>query len=387
MNNEYRGMESWIYERCSICFDHILDFSLANCRDQFCRPCFTKYISILVDSSWGLQPKRITCPVCSDLLERADWVRFVDDPRTIQKYDMANRPFRVREVPCHSCAKDVCVATPPLFGRVDRESKANEILSTYRTILSDGDENMMNADPPLPLSTTALTLYTRFEADLNNILAGGSVSLIDVYRNICDDLPISRSVKRNPTASPAASQQYHVAPPTFMLATRMMKDLITLETRPDSWRYLNVLQLQKFPFALCTSCDNATCTACGDASHYSLTCHDAIHRRLATETNTENRETLQWKLNFTKTCPRCGICITRDEGCFRVDCAHCGFKWCWSCGHEFDDKHGYYTCQKSPSTGGTVAIQKGDDSKPELGVPNVTLIHSKMSTIAAKFGM
>ncbi|KAJ3373802.1 Ankyrin repeat and IBR domain-containing protein 1 [Allomyces arbusculus] len=92
--------------QCSICFDSQLDLWLPSCRDQFCRPCFERYIEEVVNNSWGIGVSPIKCPVCLDHLARADWTRFVPQ-RLIDLYDKYNAPHRSVVRTCGECGIDV----------------------------------------------------------------------------------------------------------------------------------------------------------------------------------------------------------------------------------------------------------------------------------------
>ncbi|KNE65134.1 hypothetical protein AMAG_10788 [Allomyces macrogynus ATCC 38327] len=92
--------------QCSICFDSQLDLWLPNCRDQFCRPCFERYIEEVVNNSWGIGVSPIKCPVCQDHLARAEWTRFVPQ-RLIDLYDKYNAPHRSVVRTCGECGIDV----------------------------------------------------------------------------------------------------------------------------------------------------------------------------------------------------------------------------------------------------------------------------------------
>ncbi|KNE54238.1 hypothetical protein AMAG_00228 [Allomyces macrogynus ATCC 38327] len=92
--------------QCSICFDSQLDLWLPNCRDQFCRPCFERYIEEVVNNSWGIGVSPIKCPVCQDHLARADWTRFAPQ-RLIDLYDKYNAPHRSVFRTCGECGIDV----------------------------------------------------------------------------------------------------------------------------------------------------------------------------------------------------------------------------------------------------------------------------------------
>ena len=44
-------------------------------KDQFCQPCFEKYVQEIIRNSWGLTMQPILCPVCLVELEIHDWER------------------------------------------------------------------------------------------------------------------------------------------------------------------------------------------------------------------------------------------------------------------------------------------------------------------------
>ncbi|CAG8486820.1 15367_t:CDS:10, partial [Acaulospora colombiana] len=67
-----QDIEYWL-QRCSICFDAQLDFCLDLCRDQFCRDCFQRYVKEVVQNSWGLSITKIKCPVCQDVVLQSEW--------------------------------------------------------------------------------------------------------------------------------------------------------------------------------------------------------------------------------------------------------------------------------------------------------------------------
>ena len=49
--------------------------------------------------------------------------------------------------------------------------------------------------------------------------------------------------------------------------------------------------------------------------------------------------------NGVKTCPRCGMAITKDEGCNHVECS-CKVHICWQCMKVFDGPDGMRDCYR-----------------------------------------
>lgn len=47
----------------------------------------------------------------------------------------------------------------------------------------------------------------------------------------------------------------------------------------------------------------------------------------------------------SRPCPNCSVMINRDEGCNKVDCLLCGYRFCWRCGSGWSQqKCGFYQC-------------------------------------------
>ncbi len=68
-------------------------------------------------------------------------------------------------------------------------------------------------------------------------------------------------------------------------------------------------------------------------------------------------ENTKWKLANSKSCPNCSILINRDDGCNKVDCLHCGYRFCWICRNGWSEKCGFYQCRM-------VKQKKGRDKQP-----------------------
>lgn len=89
-------------DRCSICFEHVLDISLNGCRDQFCSHCFQRYVKEVVESAWGLGIVSIKCPVCKELIPKREWQEYVDD-ETVSLYEKYNQSFKRMSTLCPHC--------------------------------------------------------------------------------------------------------------------------------------------------------------------------------------------------------------------------------------------------------------------------------------------
>ncbi|KAF9431860.1 hypothetical protein BGZ76_011612 [Entomortierella beljakovae] len=59
--------------------------------------------------------------------------------------------------------------------------------------------------------------------------------------------------------------------------------------------------------------------------------------------------TIQWKLANTNPCPNCCILIHRDDGCNKVDCMLCGYRFCWVCRESWGSACGFFSCGRQPA--------------------------------------
>lgn len=126
MNNdsleEFPTMDmDYLLTRCSICYDRSLDFCLRSCRDQFCRPCFSRYAAERVKNSWGVSRLAVTCPVCSDPLTVDEWGRWVD-PSILAQFTRSQVPYKrlTRYCPCGT--EVATVDAPKLYSHEKREA-------------------------------------------------------------------------------------------------------------------------------------------------------------------------------------------------------------------------------------------------------------------------
>ncbi|KAG0257090.1 E3 ubiquitin-protein ligase arih2 [Mortierella polycephala] len=188
---------------------------------------------------------------------------------------------------------------------------------------------------------------------------------------------------------------------------RLSKDMSSLETRPDQWKELQFLHVRWLRWDWCHSCDLELCMQCGESSHHEQkSCSDFMRTMIAggnapisprrkrnskandrlstpSEKSLSKRKdhkdldanTIQWKLANTNPCPNCCILIHRDDGCNKVDCMLCGYRFCWICRQAWGVSCGFFKCgqQATPqdalpdvqkSEDANEAIEDGDDGNP-----------------------
>ncbi|KAI8913593.1 hypothetical protein EDD86DRAFT_108975 [Gorgonomyces haynaldii] len=109
---EYMEMEN-LWNKCSICFDNKHDFYFKHCKDQFCRQCFSRYVSETVKNSWGMTVQDICCPVCRDKLDTSEWQKYVSLD-IAQAYDHLNRPYQQIITECCECHTSCVVSQDPV---------------------------------------------------------------------------------------------------------------------------------------------------------------------------------------------------------------------------------------------------------------------------------
>ncbi|KAG0329793.1 hypothetical protein BG004_002246 [Podila humilis] len=196
------------------------------------------------------------------------------------------------------------------------------------------------------------------------------------------------------------------------LIVHFSKSLSSLETRPDQWKELQFLHVRWLRWDWCQKCDHELCLQCGEATHHdhedcftylqssisSVTAPQDSRRKRAKgdekasvfgkplsrykgkHRSDQEATTLQWKLQNTNPCPNCCILIHRDDGCNKVDCMLCGFRFCWICREAWGVDCGFYKCgRQSPesSVSGTLiqegqgALSSSDDVVPETQVESL----------------
>jgi len=117
--------------------------------------------------------------------------------------------------------------------------------------------------------------------------------------------------------------------------------------------------------ASCSACTTGFCMICGEEPHAPSTCKDLAKWN---EKCRNESETANWILANTKSCPRCGSRIEKNQGCNHMTCSSCKHEFCWICMGDWSDHGastgGYYKCNKFDSgTGATKELDQSDAAK------------------------
>ncbi|KAG0018131.1 E3 ubiquitin-protein ligase arih2 [Entomortierella chlamydospora] len=161
------------------------------------------------------------------------------------------------------------------------------------------------------------------------------------------------------------------------------KHLSSIETRPEQWKELQFLHVRWLRWEWCDNCNQELCLQCGESSHHeSQDCFDYMRSLAAGNGEVQDSQknkppkaigvqspspgsfvkslqkgkdrsdldtnTIQWKLANTNPCPNCCILIHRDDGCNKVDCMLCGYRFCWVCREAWGSACGFYNCGRKP---------------------------------------
>jgi len=378
-------MDYWL-QRCSICFDSQLDLCLEYCRDQFCIDCFERYVTEVVTSSWGLSITKIKCPVCRDCIPYGEWSKYVPQ-HVIDTYNKFNQPYRSFSRFCPDCQDEVKACEYNRNSGFTRESRIILIQETIKNLILSYDPDVMldHSSPMRRLLSTFDDVYRSYGGHNLQELHKHTVktlftwadqreyevkALAELHSSRFGRIDIKRKFSRIDVHRQAAS---------------ISKQLVALEVRPEGWKRLQFSHIKSFPFSTCNNCQLEMCLQCGEAAHPDISCTTNMEQKMLNNTvSTEVIETLQWKLKNSRPCPSCSIMINRDEGCNKVDCSLCGHTFCWSCRSSWSEKCGFYQCgDQNTSTNlvtASIEAEKVSEIKTELGVPNVFLIQTRLST-------
>ncbi|KAG0227569.1 Ankyrin repeat and IBR domain-containing protein 1 [Actinomortierella wolfii] len=174
---------------------------------------------------------------------------------------------------------------------------------------------------------------------------------------------------------------------------KFSKELISLETRQEQWKELQFLHVRWLRWDWCGNCEREVCLQCGEGTHHEPhTCYEYMKRisenhsidtlnsrkskrlkrsRDSTTATTAttgsagkgkaivssdsqddqdgddmSAKTMRWKLLNTNPCPNCCILIHRDDGCNKVDCLLCGYRFCWLCRETWGSECGFFRCKR-----------------------------------------
>jgi hypothetical protein len=170
---------------------------------------------------------------------------------------------------------------------------------------------------------------------------------------------------------------------------------------------LQLQHLANFQNCCCPNCDYKFCFRCGQKSHGTRSCQEEMKLLLdafsilpapSTSVPTSSRRSfvrkmeelnnLKWKLENSKPCPKCFVLIHRDEGCNKVDCSFCGFRFCWVCCSSWSNSCSFYKC-KTASTSAPTCLPTPTEVSPtnsivsrrngaEIGVPDIVTIQRRL---------
>jgi len=392
-------------EKCSICFDTRLDFCLEECQDQFCRPCFNRYVSEVVRSAWGLSTPKIKCPVCSNPLDKHEWAHYVRDD-VIEMYDRNSRPYKSLKRCCPSCSHEVPVVEPSNESKEKREKVFDEVLNRFRTLTQDAQfleefQNKLTRHLHSFSGDVSLAdIYAEAMSHMKKIATSPPprvlVSSISKRRRICPPSPVSPGEKEVPSPITSDTKIHR-----HLLPSHISSLIISTALNSTDYIQLQFEHLHSFSDTLCNSCGTGFCMTCGELGWgHKGGCLDVMKRlverwtcRLSADINKpssndneynsntgflssfeslEGEESyqqeilanLRWKVENSKNCPRCYTLIQRDDGCNKVDCAMCGHKFCWICQGDWSEKCGFFRCRIEPLS--------PDSEEQKTSSPNVS---------------
>jgi hypothetical protein len=231
----------------------------------------------------------------------------------------------------------------------------------------------------------------RFRTKLYQAIAlNTSYALEDVYQMYIERIEAQKDYWQQAVRYRKLTKQKKILELRFYLAGLISSKLLQFwpnEEQSLPWQYSHILH---FPNSYCKSCRRKFCFQCGEATwHWSNTCEDHLEKRVRRlqlrkmATLDATAETLIWKIQNSKRCPNCHVFIYRDEGCHKVACLYCGYKFCWICRSSWSNTCAFFKCgnrdnRDISSSASESQVWNQDASSTlsenhvtELGVPNV----------------
>ncbi|GAA5796841.1 hypothetical protein HPULCUR_002219 [Helicostylum pulchrum] len=324
---DHDEIESFV-DRCSICFYEQLDLCLDGCKDQFCHGCFQRYIVDVVKSSWGLSVTPISCPVCTELIPKHEWSRYVPQSIT-DTYDKFNKPYRSYIRTCHHCETDLIPCVYP-NNKPNNSKVFCDLMENMLQTCEEGEEHKNHTEH----------ISVKRWLSINKRQDWSDTKLPTHYKQIMNNV--------------ITFESKHAKFPRF--AYQISIEYLNLCENPEIWKQLQFAHIRLFRDMKCFNCKASICLHCGYDSHINTGCEENM-RNIS---KILKDKTIKWKIQHSRQCPNCSIMINRDEGCNKVDCSYCGFCFCWACRSSWSERFVFY---------GT-----------ELGVPNIKNIQARLIT-------
>lgn len=117
------------------------------------------------------------------------------------------------------------------------------------------------------------------------------------------------------------------------------------------------------PALICCECSHAYCAVCKiPGGHYPATCAEMNQWKTEfpddLKPRAEDEEALTNKMlsTITRTCPSCGLIISKSGGCPHMSCSQCSYQFCWVCLVSWASSH--YGCDQN-KVGGNTSVEVG----------------------------
>jgi hypothetical protein len=337
---------------CNICFSNDADIFLVPCDDQFCRDCLSKYVTELIQQSWGLVELKIKCPICEEIIDSAQWQDWIDDQSIIDLFYEYNSDERtiVRFSPC--CQQEVTI-TKIVQASEERDKITKKLLSRMNAEL--------NSTLDLKVFSDASSQYNRDE------LTGQQF-----YSKFLQLFHLENSVDNFDTETI----------PNYVLLQQFSADLISVLQKVEKRRELEFLHIRSFPKMSCPDCDQYMCFKCGDLWHEGRSCEKNIQQKINNPYTAPNeKQTYEWQLQNSKRCPNCSIVFQKNEGCMHVHCVYCGYEFCFGCLSRWGNRQcGFYQCTRNQTEKPNATDTTITTSTTTTTTVNDNIIHNTENT-------
>lgn len=112
-------------------------------------------------------------------------------------------------------------------------------------------------------------------------------------------------------------------------------------------------------------CGHKFCWQCNEEAHTPATCDLVEKWKKKCE---DDSETYNWIASNTKACPKCKVCIEKNDGCFQMTCRQCRFQWCWLCCEDWKTHNDHFSCTKykGQKVSNKPLFQNGDSHQDAL---------------------